>query len=83
MKYILRAEGLPTRLTKAPMRSSGSRPGARELERAAWTIFAERIDNIFAHSRTPVDCYAALQVYSGGNRLSVAVSDCGLGIMTS
>jgi Transposase len=30
---------------------------------------------------TRLDGYAALQVYSGGNRLSVAVSDSGLGIM--
>ena len=76
-----RDEELPTRLTAALMRSCGNRPDAQELEGAAWTIFAELIDNIFAHSRTPLDGYAALQVYSGGDRLSVAVSDSGLGIM--
>ena len=65
----------------ALMRSCRDRPDAAELEGAAWTIFAELIDNIFAHSRTRLDGYAALQVYSGGNRLSVAVSDSGLGIM--
>jgi hypothetical protein len=76
-----RDEDLPSRLTAAVMRSCGGRPDARELEGAAWTIFAELIDNIFAHSSTGLDGYAALQVYSGGNRLSVAVSDSGLGIM--
>jgi hypothetical protein len=76
-----RDEELPTRLTNALMRSCGSRPDASELKGAAWTIFAELIDNIFAHSSTQLDGYAALQVYSGGNRLSVAVSDSGLGIM--
>lgn len=76
-----RDEDLPTRLTKALMRSCAGRPDANELEGAAWTIFAELIDNIFAHSCTRLDGYAALQVYSGGNRLSVAVSDSGLGIM--
>jgi hypothetical protein len=76
-----RDEELPTRLTNALMRSCGRRPDARELEGAAWTIFAELIDNIFAHSCTRLDGYAALQVYSGGNRLLVAVSDSGLGIM--
>ena len=60
-----RDEELPTRLTTALMRSCGSRPDAQELEGAAWTIFAELIDNIFAHSRTRLDGYAALQVYSG------------------
>jgi hypothetical protein len=76
-----RDDGLPTRLTNALMRSCGRRPDASELEGAAWTIFAELIDNIFAHSSTRLDGYVALQVYSGGNRLSVAVSDSGLGIM--
>jgi hypothetical protein len=81
IKQSTRDEELPTRLTAALMRSCGNRPDAKELEGAAWTIFAELIDNIFAHSRTPLDGFAALQVYSGGNRISVAVSDSGLGIM--
>lgn len=76
-----RDEELPTRLTDALMGSCGTRSDAHELEGAAWTIFAELIDNIFSHSRTKLDGYAALQVYSKGNRLSVAVSDSGLGIM--
>jgi hypothetical protein len=76
-----RDEDLPTRLTDAMMCSCAGRADASELEGAAWTIFAELIDNIFAHSCTRLDGYAALQVYSGGNRLSVAVSDSGLGIM--
>jgi hypothetical protein len=50
-----RDEDLPSRLTTAVMRSCGGRPDARELEGAAWTIFAELIDNIFAHSSTGLD----------------------------
>jgi hypothetical protein len=76
-----RDRGLPARLTEALMRSCQSRRDARELEGAAWTIFAELIDNVFEHSRTPLDGYAALQVYPRGNQLLVAVSDSGLGIM--
>jgi hypothetical protein len=76
-----RDEELPTRLTEAIANACGSRGDVAELQGAAWTIFAELIDNIFAHSATQLDGYAALQVYSGGNRLSVAVSDSGLGIM--
>ena len=72
---------LPTRLTDAISNACGSRTDVDELKGAAWTIFAELIQNIFAHSQTPLDGYAALQVYQGGNRLSVAVSDSGLGIM--
>jgi anti-sigma regulatory factor (Ser/Thr protein kinase) len=76
-----RDQELPTRLTNALMRSCRARGDAAELKGAAWTIFAELIDNIFSHSRTELDGYAALQVYSRGDRLSVAVSDSGLGIM--
>jgi len=76
-----RDEELPTRLTDALMQSCHARPDADELRGAAWTIFAELIDNIFSHSGTRLDGYAALQVYPGGNRLLVAVSDSGLGIM--
>lgn len=72
---------LPSRLTGALMRACGSRPDASALKGAAWTIFAELIDNIFSHSETPLDGYAALQVYPRGNSLRVAVSDSGLGIM--
>jgi hypothetical protein len=76
-----RDEDLPSRLTDALMQSCEERPDAEALKGAAWLIFTELIDNIFSHSCTRVDGYAALQVYSGGNRLSVAVSDSGLGIM--
>ncbi len=76
-----RDPNLPTRLTDALMISCRDRADASALEGAAWTIFAELIDNIFAHSATQLDGYAALQVYSAGNRLSVAVSDSGIGIM--
>lgn len=77
----VRDEDLPTRLTAALMRSCHNRPDAAELEGAAWTIFAELIDNVFSHSSTVLDGYAALQVYPKSDRLSVAVSDSGRGIM--
>src|ERR1700730_3384453 len=77
----VRDQKLLTRLTEALMRSCGQRADATELEGAAWTIFAELIDNVFSHSQTPLDGYAALQSYQGGDRLTVAVSDSGLGIM--
>jgi hypothetical protein len=76
-----RDQDLPDRLTEALMRSCGNREDAKELEGAAWLIFCELIDNVFAHSHTQLDGYAALQVYPGGNKLAVAVSDSGLGIM--
>jgi hypothetical protein len=77
----VRDGGLPSRLTEVLMQAYGNRPDAKTLGGAAWLIFAELIDNIFSHSETPLDGYAALQVYSKGNSLRVAVSDSGLGIM--
>lgn len=77
----VRDEDLPNRLTEALMLSCLNRPDAKQLAGTAWLIFSELIDNVFAHSKTQIDGYAALQVYPGGNKLSVAVSDSGLGIM--
>lgn len=76
-----RDHALLSRLTDALIRFCGNRTDAKELEGAAWTIFAELIDNIFSHSDTPLDGYAALQLYSKGKSLKVAVSDSGRGIM--
>lgn len=76
-----RDESLLTRLTDALMASCSTRQDSSELKGAAWTIFAELIDNVFSHSETPLDGYAALQVYRGGGHVRVAVSDSGLGIM--
>lgn len=76
-----RDKALPGRLTEVVSHACSQRTDVAELEGAAWTIFAELIDNVFSHSQTPIDGYAALQVYSGGGQLRVVVSDSGLGIM--
>lgn len=72
---------LPKRLTEAIGHACENRPDVDELEGAAWTILAELIDNVFAHSETQLDGFAALQVYPKGNCLKVAVSDSGLGLL--
>jgi len=69
------------RLTVAIESACSNRSDAPALVGAAWTIFAELIDNVFSHSQTPIDGYAALQVYKKGNCLKVAVSDSGLGLL--
>lgn len=81
ISHLEKDTSLPSRLTEALINSCGHREDANELQGAAWTIFAELIDNIFSHSQTPLDGYAALQLYQGGKNLMVAVSDSGLGIM--
>jgi len=72
---------LLTRLTDAIARACSRRSDVSELQGAAWTILAELIDNVFSHSQTPLDGFAALQVYRRGNCLKVAVSDSGLGLL--
>ncbi len=72
---------LPGRLADAVKRGCATRQDVPELAGAAFTIFAELIDNVFSHSQTPLDGYAALQSYHRGDRLVVAVSDSGLGIL--
>jgi hypothetical protein len=76
-----RDQELPDRLATALGTACAGRQDVDALTNAAWTIFAELIDNIFAHSETPLDGYAALQLYQQGQALTVAVSDSGLGIM--
>ena len=77
----VRDDELPNRLSDAVKDACASRIDTEELGGAVWTIFAELIQNIFDHSGTQLDGYAALQVYQGGNKVSVAVSDSGRGIM--
>lgn len=69
------------RLMRAITRACSQRTDVQELQGAAWTILAELIDNVFSHSETPLDGFAALQVYPRGNCLKVAVSDSGLGML--
>jgi hypothetical protein len=77
----VRDQSLLSRLTGAIKRACKNRSDVSDLESAAWTIFAELIDNVFSHSQTLIDGFAALQVYPKGNCLKVAVSDSGLGIL--
>lgn len=76
-----RDNNLPTRLSEVIKDSCSNRTDGKELADSAWTIFAELIDNIFSHSSTTLDGYAALQVYPRGHMVKIAVSDSGLGII--
>lgn len=76
-----RDQDLPNRLTSVLVQACNDRQDVDELGGAAWLIFAELVDNVYSHSQTLLDGFAALQVYRRGNGLKVAVSDSGLGIM--
>ncbi|MCY3966332.1 MAG: hypothetical protein OXG83_14955 [Acidobacteria bacterium] len=76
-----RDDDLPKRMANVIARACQDRTDVGSLTEAAWTVFAELVDNVFSHSQTRLDAFAALQVYRAGNKLSVAVSDSGLGIL--
>lgn len=76
-----REASTPGILVNALEAATANRPDSRALANAAFTLFAELIDNIYEHSGTHLDGYAGMQVYTQGNVLRVAVSDSGLGIL--
>lgn len=76
-----RDPSLLVRLASAIESACAGRSDVQPLVGAAWMIFAELIDNVFSHSDTPIDGFAALQVYRKGNCLQVAVSDSGYGLL--
>ena len=78
---LCREQDLPNRLSKAVVAALSKRADVSSIEEAIWTVFAELIDNIFSHSATILDGYAAMQVYKNGNSLQVVVCDSGKGIM--
>ncbi len=47
----------------------------------AYTLFGELIDNVYSHSQTALDGFAALQVYPSGGTAQVVVSDSGIGLL--
>lgn len=76
-----RDRNLPQQLADAIAEACSGRADRRPLGHATYTVFAELIDNIFEHSETEVDGYAAVQAYHGGGEVWVAVSDSGRGIL--
>ena len=71
----------PTLLADALEAAFLDRADREALGAAAFTLLGEMIDNIYQHSNTPIDGYAALQVYRRGGNVLVAVSDSGDGLI--
>jgi hypothetical protein len=74
---------LPSRLSNSLQSARTDEEQAERLGLAAFTVFAELIQNIKEHADTPIDGYAALQVYAGSKKAKVAVSDSGKGILAT
>jgi hypothetical protein len=56
-------------------------PDRKSLGNATFAIFAELINNVYSHSQTVLDGFAALQVYPQGNKVQIVVSDSGVGLL--
>lgn len=72
---------IPSQLTSALVNACQNRRDCSTLEIAAYTLFAELIGNIYDHSATEIDGYAALQMYRRGGKVIVVVSDSGAGML--
>ena len=75
---------LPGRLADSLRNTLRGQPKSNEqIGDAAFTIFSELIQNVYRHSETKLDGYAALQLYGRTKKVQVSVSDSGLGIMAT
>ena len=72
---------LVTRLAEAARSSCSGRSDVAALHSAVFTIFGELIGNVGEHSRSALDAFAVLQSYPAGNKVRIAVSDSGLGVI--
>lgn len=72
---------LPGRLERVLLTHVGDRNDRDALGEAAFTVFSELIGNVYEHSETELAGYAVQQVYRGGGRATVAVSDSGRGLV--
>lgn len=72
---------LPDKLARAVERGCSSRQDGSQAAHAIANIIGELVSNVADHSGTSLDAFAVLQTYTNGNRVTLAVSDSGRGIM--
>ena len=77
-----RDDSIPTTLADALENACSRRADKSRLGAAAGTVFSELINNVYDHSETPINGYAALQVYKG-EKAFVVVSDSGQGLLNT
>lgn len=58
-------------------------PEVRRIKKATYTIFSELIENVYEHSQTELDGFAALQVYAAASKARIVVSDSGVGLLNT
>ncbi len=71
-------ESIPLQLKQAFIEQAG-----KIHSNAAFTMISELFGNVRDHSKSLIDGFAALQVYSKTNRIQTVISDSGVGIANS
>lgn len=71
-------ERIPLQLKQAFIEQAG-----KKHSNAAFTMISELFGNVRDHSKSPIDGFAALQVYSKTNKIQTVISDSGVGIANS
>lgn len=71
-------ESIPVQLKQAFIEQAG-----KKHSNAAFTMISELFGNVRDHSKSPIDGFAALQVYSKTNKIQTVISDSGVGIANS
>jgi hypothetical protein len=72
---------IPIQLIDALDSAMTARSDRKQLGHMAYILFGELIDNVYCHSQSSLDGFAALQVYRNGGKVLVVVSDSGVGLL--
>jgi hypothetical protein len=78
-RYSEAVRTVPSQLADALETALALYPGGQEFGQTPYTLFTELINNVYDHSQTELDGFAALQVYR--KRVQVVVSDSGVGLL--
>ena len=78
-RYTEAIETVPSQLADALETAISTWSGNQTFKQTPYTLFSELITNVYDHSETELDGFAALQVYQ--QRVLVVVSDSGRGLL--
>ncbi len=80
---LARDSSLPTTLANKLLSNIADENIRASFDTPCYTFFAELVENIYLHSQTELKGFIAFQVYKKGTSVKVAVSDSGIGLLTS
>jgi hypothetical protein len=78
-RYDKAVDEVPVQLADALDSAIAGRSNVQQFDQTPFTLFCELINNVYDHSHSDLDGFAALQVYQQG--VLVVVSDSGIGLL--